>query len=262
MSASLLKNCTIVVTRPSGLADELIRQLHNLGANVVHFPVLAISAAANSAQTLAQAKDLASYDMAIFISRNAAIFGAALVKQAGDWPPDTLIAAIGEGTAQQLHKLGIAADIVAQGTANTESLLSTPGMDTISGKRILIFRGNGGKEKLASNLRMRGATVDYLECYERKRPQCDPEILSDLWHRKVLNGIILTSSEGLTNLYQMVKKEDLIHLNTTPLYVISSTMVELSGKLGYKLTPILVPSAANEDVIQSVLENCRSKIQL
>ena len=244
-----------------GLADKLINQLEDLGANVVHFPVISISAATNTENVLAQARTLASYDMAIFISRNAAIYGAALIRQTGGWPAATQIAAIGEGTAQQLHDLDIAANITAKGTANTESLLSMPGMDavTVKGKRILIFRGNGGKEKLASNLRKRGASVDYLECYERTRPVNNAEILSDLWQRKVMNGIILTSSEGLNNLYRMVKKEDLNHLNTTPLYVISSTMVELCDKLGYKLTPILMPSAANEDVIQSVLKYCTKK---
>ncbi len=260
MTSTHLKNCTIVVTRPARLADKLIKQLEELGANVVHFPVIAISAAKNTEHVLAQARALDTYDMAIFISRNAAIFGSALIKKAGGWPPATQIASIGAGTAQQLDEMGISTDIVAQGTANSESLLKTPAMNSVKGKRILIFRGNGGKEELAANLRKRGANVDYLECYERKRPNSNAEILSDLWRRDAMNGIILTSSEGLKNLYQMVKNEDLIHLNTTPLYVISSTMVELCGKLGYKLTPILMPSATNEDVLQSVLENCTARM--
>ncbi len=260
MTSTHLKNCTIVVTRPAGLADKLINQLVELGAKVVHFPVIRITAAPEQGKLLEQAKQLDTYDMAIFISRNAAIFGSALIKKAGGWPPATQIASIGAGTAQQLDELGISTDIVAQGTANSESLLKTPAMNSVTGKRILIFRGNGGKEELAANLRKRGASVDYLECYERKRPNSNAEILSDLWRRDAMNGIILTSSEGLKNLYQMVKNEDLIHLNTTPLYVISSTMVELCGKLGYKLTPILMPSATNEDVLQSVLENCTARM--
>jgi hypothetical protein len=35
--------------------------------------------------------------------------------------------------------------------------------------------------------------------------------------------------------------------------------VELCGKLGYKLTPILMPSARDDDVLQSVLANCAEK---
>ena len=123
---------------------------------------------------------------------------------------------------------------------------------SVKGKSILIFRGSGGREKLAETLRSRGAKVDYIECYERTRPQNDANILSELWDRNSLHGIILTSVEGLKNLYQMVNKRDLPRLNNTLLYVISSTMVELCGKLGYKLTPVLLPSAHDEDVLESV----------
>ncbi len=260
MTPHPLQNCTIVVTRPAAQATRLLEALEEAGATAIHFPVIEITAAPDQEKLLQQVKQLNTYDMAIFISRNAAIYGSALVQQTENWPSSMQIAAIGEGTAQQLHKQGMAVDIVAKGIASSESLLNTKAMQNVADKRILIFRGNGGKEKLASNLRKRGATVDYLECYERKRPNINAEILSELWHRKTIDGIILTSAEGLKNLYDMVKKEDIAQLNTTPLYVISSTMVELCGKLGYKLTPVLIASATNEDVMQSVLKNCTTKI--
>lgn len=259
MTTDPLGNCTIIVTRPVAQAGSLIDMLKSLGANVIHFPVIAISAAENHKQLLVQTKALGSYDIAIFISRNAAIFGSALINQAGGRPLKTKIAAIGSGTAQQLQAEGITADIVASGAANSESLLSAPAMSSVDGRRIIIFRGNGGREKLADSLRKRGAIVDYLECYERKRPSTDSDILTSLWDSDTIHGIILTSAEGLKNLYQMVKKEDLSRLNSTPMYVISSTMVELCGKLGYKLTPILMPSARDVNVVQSVLTNCAAK---
>lgn len=259
MTTNSLQDRTIVVTRPVAQAGKLIKKLEKLGANVVHFPVIAISPLKNQQQLLAQAKSLGNYDIAIFISRNAATFGTALIKKAGGWPRETQIVAIGDGTAQQLNELGLSADVVPSGTANSESLLSSSMMNSVEDKRILIFRGIGGREKLANSLRKRGAIVDYLECYERKRPNNDPNILTRLWDRDIMHGIILTSNEGLKNLYQMIKKDDLDRLNTTPLYVISSTMVDLCGKLGYKLTPILMPSASDDDVIQSVMEHCRSQ---
>jgi uroporphyrinogen-III synthase len=259
MTTISLQDCTIVVTRPQAQAGKLIKRLEKSGANVFHFPVIAITPVKNQQKLLAQAKTLANYDIAIFISRNAAIFGSALIKKAGDWPRQTKIAAIGDGTAQQLKEVGLQADVVPGGTANSESLLSSSMMSSVEGKHILIFRGIGGREKLANSLRNRGAIVDYLECYERKRPNNDPDILTRLWDRHMMHGIILTSNEGLKNLYQMVNKDDLDRLNITPLYVISSTMVELCGKLGYKLTPILMPSASDDDVLQSVMEHCRSQ---
>lgn len=253
--------CTIVVTRPVEQAKKLIESLQDAGISAVHFPVIAISPGSDQQQLLAQAEKLASYDMAIFISRNAADYGSALVKKAlgtGNWPEQTRIAAIGRGTARQLQQHGLATDILANGPASSETLLAETEMQQVAGKHILILRGNGGREKLAETLRQRGAVVDYLECYKRERPHIKPDILSDLWLKNSLDGIVLTSAEGLQNLYQMVRNEDLPRLNHTPLFVISSTMVELCGKLGYKLRPILMPSATDEDVIEAVTAFCRN----
>ncbi|GBE08153.1 uroporphyrinogen-III synthase [bacterium BMS3Bbin11] len=258
MTKHPLQNCTLVVTRPIGQANKLIDILENAGATVVHFPVIKITAIPEQERLLELAKQLNMYDIAIFISRNAAIYGTALLQQAG-WPQNTQIAAIGNGTAQQLRTLGYSTNIVSSTTANSEGLLAEPAMHSVKGKRILIIRGNGGRGKLAETLCLRGAQIDYFECYERSRPQANTKILSRLWDRNSLNGIILTSAEGLKNLYQMVNKNDLPRLNTTPLYVISSTMVELCGKLGYKLTPVLMPSAHDEDVLESVTVHCAVK---
>jgi len=259
MNKPSLKNCTLVVTRPAGQANRLIDILENAGATVVHFPVIEITAIPEQKNQQALAKKLNTYDIAIFISRNAAIYGATLLQQAGR-PQDIQIAAIGNGTAQQLQIPGFSPDIISSTTSNSEGLLSEPELNSVKGKRILIIRGRGGREKLAEALRSRGAQIDYFECYERSQPQCDPEILSKLWDTNSLHGIILTSAEGLSNLYQMVNKNDLPRLNTTPFYVISSTMVELCGKLGYKLTPALMPSAHDEDVLESVTAHCAEKM--
>jgi uroporphyrinogen-III synthase len=251
-----LQNCTIVVTRPTGQAEKLIEVLENAGATVVHFPVIEITAMPEQERLLEQAKQLGTYDIAVFISRNAAIYGTDLLQQQGSWPKYTQIATIGNGTAQQLQSLGYNANILSSTTANSEGLLAEPVMNSVKGKRILIVRGQGGREKLAETLRSRGAKIDYFECYERSCPQINADVLSQLWDRNSIQGIILTSAEGLKNLYQMVNKNDLSRLNTTPLYVISSTMVELCGKLGYKLTPVLMPSAHDEDVLESVTAQC------
>lgn len=253
-----LQNCTLVVTRPTGQADTLIHALETAGATVVHYPVIKITAITEQEKLQTLAKQLNTYDIAIFISRNAAIYGSALL-DSGGWPQNTQIAAIGNGTAHQLQGLGYKADIISSTTANSEGLLAEPALNSLKGKRILIFRGKGGREKLADALRKRGAQIDYFECYERSRPPVNAEILSQLWDRNALHGIILTSAEGLKNLYLMVHKADLEKLNNTPLFVISSTMVELCGELGYKLTPVLMPSAHDDDVLESVTKFCTEK---
>ena len=259
MTSRPLQGCSIVVTRPTGQAEELLAMLEAAGAQAVHFPVIEIRAVEDQQGLIDTARSLESYDLAIFVSRNAVNYGIEIIRQArrdNGWPSGTRIAAIGSGTAHELEKAGLNVDISPSSIASSENLLNEPGMKDVAGKRILIFRGNGGREKLAEVLRQRNATVNYFECYRRKLPEQDAQTLSTLWHRNAIQGIIVTSSEGLKNLYQMVKPEDIPRLNETPLYVITSTMVELSRKLGYKQMPVLMPSASNADILASLIEHC------
>ena len=45
-----------------------------------------------------------------------------------------------------------------------------PELADLRGKRVLIFRGDGGREQLGDTLRARGAHVDYVACYRRAAP--------------------------------------------------------------------------------------------
>ena len=254
-----LQGCNIVVTRPAGQAEELASTLEKAGATTVRFPVIEIKSAAPSPQLAGLASSLESVDLAIFISRNAVIHGIELVHQLGQqagWPGELKIAAIGNGTKTELESRGLSVDITSRGIANSENLLTSPEMMNVAGKRILIFRGNGGREKLAEVLRAREAKVEYFECYRRELPDRDAGILTRQWDSTGIQAIIVTSCEGLENLYQLVNSADLPRLNSTPLFVISSTMVELSRKLGYKQRPVVAHSASTQDILASLLEHC------
>ena len=73
------------------------------------------------------------------------------------------------------------------------------------GKRVVVFRGDGGRELLADELTARGALVEYATCYRRARPGLDPAPLLAAWAaRRVSHAVTVTSSEGLRNLCEMV----------------------------------------------------------
>ena len=80
---------------------------------------------------------------------------------------------------------------------DSEALLALPEMRDLAGKRVVIFRGDGGRELLGDTLIARGAIVEYAECYRRSKPTSDAAVLLRLWARDEVLGIVITSSEGL-----------------------------------------------------------------
>ena len=76
--------------------------------------------------------------------------------------------AVGSQTAQALRQQGFI-NIHAPAHGNdSEAALALPIWHTLpQGSRIVIIRGQGGREHLAQALRQRGFAVQYAECYQR-----------------------------------------------------------------------------------------------
>lgn len=222
MSAAL-QGRHIVVTRPAGQAAHLAEALVAAGAVPVLFPVLAIEALSDTTALGAAAIELDRYDLAVFVSPNAVRFGLDAILARRAWPPQLRVATVGHSSeaALQAHALGGQERQVLcpQDRYDSEALLELPELQDMRGRRVLIFRGDGGRELLAEGLRARGATVDYLACYARRRPDLDPTPLLRLWEAGQLDAVTVTSSEGLHNLVAMLGPLGLAWLRKTPLFV-------------------------------------------
>jgi uroporphyrinogen-III synthase len=104
-------------------------------------------------------------DLAIFVSRNAVARGAPLLNR----KRLPRIAAIGPSTRRALEAAALPTSFDSEGY-DTEALLAHPEMAELSGGRVFIFRGVGGRETLGEQLRVRGGRVRYIEVY-RRRPR-------------------------------------------------------------------------------------------
>jgi uroporphyrinogen-III synthase len=93
-----------------------------------------------------------------------------------------------------------------------------PALAAVGGKRVVVFRGDGGRELLGDTLRARGATVDYVECYRRARPATDAGPLVRALERGEIDAVVVSSSEGLRNLFDMVGEAGRQPLQRTPLF--------------------------------------------
>lgn len=65
------------------------------------------------------------------------------------------------------------------------------------------MRGEGGREFLAETLRGRGVQVDFLELYRRSLPDYPPGTLAQVVRSERLNGLVVSSGQGLLSLHEL-----------------------------------------------------------
>jgi uroporphyrinogen-III synthase len=187
----------IVVTRPQRQAAVLAAKIGALGGTPIIWPAIVILPPPDRGPLERAHASLADYDIAIFVSANAVEFGA---PAAGVWPARIVTYAPGPGTAETLAAAGIPDAQVPVTSLDSEGLLELPALADLTGKRIVIFRGEGGREFLGNTLRSRGAQVDHVPCYRRVAPQSGAEGLVEAMREGRAHALTLTSSEGVDNL--------------------------------------------------------------
>ena len=138
----------VLVTRPAGMSTQLVALLRSEGCEAVLLPAIEILAADDTAKLDAAIDRLEGFDIAIFISPTAVAKANAAVRARRDWPARLRYAAVGGGTAAALRRIGVADVMAPQGRGDSEALAALPELADVSGRRIVIFRGQGGREGL------------------------------------------------------------------------------------------------------------------
>lgn len=234
----------IVVTRPAEQAGHLAGIIGRAGGNAVLFPVLAIHDIGNQQPLLDIAARLDQFDLAVFVSPNAVNKALSSIVARRPWPDHLRAATMGKTSERELARFGIVDVIAPRARFDSEALLEMPEMREMAGKRIVIFRGDGGRELLGDTLAARGATVEYVGCYRRGKPAADAEPLMQLWARHALDAFTITSSEGLRNLFEMVGGPGQDLLKHTPLFVPHARIAEEARLLGLRR---IVPTAPGDE---------------
>lgn len=236
MSLSVpLTGRTIVVTRPRAQADDLAEMITRAGGRALCIPLLEIEAIPDQTPLQAAAAQLqAGAALAIFISPNAVQYSLPTLLAQAPWPAGVQVAAVGEGTARALRAAGLGAVLFPEERFDSEALLELPPLQParIAGQTVFIFRGEGGRTLLADGLRERGARVIGVPCYRRNSPAGGFSALYDLWRDEPRAAMILTSSEGLRNLWLALDAEGQHHLAEMLLFVPHARIEENARALG------------------------------
>jgi uroporphyrinogen-III synthase len=235
----------ILVTRPAELAGELARMIAAQGGQPVLFPLLEIAAVDDLSGLGRAATQLDDYCMAIFISPNAVAYSLPSILAARRWPASLRAAAIGPSTVRELAAQGVADVICPVGRFDSEALLELPQFTAaaLNGKKILLVRGDGGRELLAQTLRERGAQVDAVSCY-RRSPPSDGAPLVSLLRNSGIDALTVSSSEGLRNLLALLDTDALVRLRRLPLFVPHQRIAQVAAGLGWQRVVLSAPADA------------------
>jgi uroporphyrinogen-III synthase len=238
----------VLIVRPRHQAGGLAERTRAAGGEAVVFPSLEIEPVAPDARSAQALSQLGQFDLAVFISANAVQQAMPWVREAGGWPPPLTAAAVGQATAAALRAQGVARVLVPDAGADSEALLALPELQDMRGRRVLVFRGVGGRELLADTLRSRGAQVSYVECYRRVRPEIDPAPLAQRLASGQLHATLAASAEALANLLELVKAPALLDL---PLIVSHANVARAARGMGFRR--VVVASGGEAELFQTLL---------
>jgi uroporphyrinogen-III synthase len=255
MPASILplRGRGILITRPAAQSAELAALVAQHGGRPILFPAIEILDVEDRGPLDAIVDRLETYDVAIFISPNAVTKACESIRARRSFPSHVKVAAVGRGSAAALASLGLGPVIAPDDGGDSESLLRVPELARVAGQRIVIFRGSGGRELLRDTLVQRGAAVDYAECYRRGRPGTGVGALMKSWAAGEIDAVVVTSSEGLRNLHDVVGPAGRRHLAATPLFVPHPRIAATADELG--LRDVVVTATGDRAIAASLVEH-------
>jgi uroporphyrinogen-III synthase len=230
-----MKSTTLVVTRPSGQASALTEALQAAIASIaashpeqgwqapqiLALPLLTIVPKSDPNVAAAIRTAMQTADLAVFVSPNAIECTMRLLGD--DWQSIAQrpipIGVVGQSSYHALERHGIGREV------NLPTPIWMPGnpaqwdseglwkeiqnrFPSWAGRRVVVFRGDGGREWLADQLQSVGAQVEAIAVYSRiplseSSPQWEKVLNADtdsaLW--------ILTSSEAVRHLGAVLKQQ-------------------------------------------------------
>jgi uroporphyrinogen-III synthase len=260
------KPIRVLLTRPAHLAAPLVEKLKTAGFIPELLPLIEFIPPSDKIGLIRKLERfaIADIDIAIFVSVTAVQYGMELMLEV--WPklPTIEYAVVGPATLHALEAYTLPKRAISPSKPpyESESLLENPALQNVRGKKILIFRGNGGRELLAKVLTERGAKVEILECYQRQIPLDSAKNIANrlnIWSQEPPHVILTSSVHSLENLKTLVGMKGWDLLKTHPIVVVGLRMQALATTLG--ITQVVTAKAADDASLIEALMNLRDNFQ-
>ena len=218
--------------------------IEQAGGIPLRFAAIEITEPTDSSSRDYAREHIAEFSLAIFISPTAV---EKTIEYLHTLPAEISISAIGSRTASAMESRGLHLTIRPEGH-DSEALLAQPQMQQaqIAGTKIIIFKGEGGRELLGDELKARGAEVFDADMYRRSAPPSAEQLDLFLLEADV---ITVSSNEGLQNLYDLAS--DKHRLTRHYLVVPGKRACTLAKALGF--SNIAVAENATDEAIVDAL---------
>jgi uroporphyrinogen III methyltransferase / synthase len=267
------RRATLVITRPGGQSSALVAQLREAGFDTLEFPLIDIAPVADDAPLRAALDELYAperYALVVFVSPNA--IDHAFGRLHAPWPADVPVAVVGPGSVAALARQGVSAPshrVLSPSTEHADPRFDSEALYTaieahfgengLENQRVLIVRGDGGREWLAERLTEAGARVEKAAAYRRVLPEpsmhkwervhallTDEPVAPHAW--------LLTSSEGVRNLDELAREhltaEEIARLKHAPIVCPHPRIAEAARQAGFDR--MTVSGAGDERIVQSI----------
>jgi uroporphyrinogen-III synthase len=240
-----LTDLTVLVTRPQPQCGVLCAEIERQGGQAEPLPAIVVRPLEAAAVERA--------DLIVFVSVHAVEHGARLVQK----PAGARVAAIGRATAAALAAADLPVDIVPDSGFDSEALLAHPALEGAGLQRIVIVRGEGGRELLRDTFAARGAVVETREVYRRERPEVDPSALArieSLWADGGVDVVSLTSVQTLEHLQEMLTPSGRELLRQATLLLASRRIMEAARAAGLQGDAIIAPGADDAAMVGALAQ--------
>jgi uroporphyrinogen-III synthase len=251
-----MNTATVVLTRPLSQCAAMLTTLQTSGRKVVHFPMFDIAPLRDETKLTQILLRLSDYALVVFVSPAAIRMCLSQPYfQEHAWPKDLAIAVMGAGSRATLHEFGISSEnytvISPSNTERTDSetLLDDLDLAQLQDQKVLLIRGETGRELFADALRQAQIAVDVVAAYRRVIPEFDSVRAETL--RRLIEQVseqvseqerqptawVITSSEVLSTLLKwascLALPDAVVKMQQQKLFVPHFRIAQTAKELGF-----------------------------
>ena len=174
---------SVIVTRPREQAEGWLPALQASGREAYSLPLIEIAPAPDETAVRQARADVDGCALVMFVSAHAvqhffayppSASGASAPQPGMQWPSGTLAGSTGAGTSAALRAAGVPPGCIVEppttARADSEGLWQALQGRDWRGAKVLVVRGEQGRDWLAETLAAAGARVRFVAAYARRPP--------------------------------------------------------------------------------------------